>query len=299
MRTLGAGTALALLLCLAPGVTAVRDDKKDKDKKEDKKDDKKPKKENQPVEIPYKFTSANHIVVRAKINGKGPFNLILDTGAPAFHFTVEAAKKAKLKADDNGWANLDRFELEGGLIIKKARARVETPFQLKGMNGLGLAGMEVHGLLGYDVLSRFRMTFNFNSDKLIFTELDYKPEQPASLKGKGGGGGLGGLEIMGQAMEFAGKFLKRKTAPDVVLRGFFGMTLEEGDGHPKVASVLEKGPAGEAGLKKGDVITHVGDKEVKKVADVMTAAVKAGKVKVKIERDGKADEVTLETKEGI
>src|SRR5262249_16447759 len=152
----GAGTALALVLCLAPGVNAVRDEEKkdksskdDKDKKDDKKDDKKEKKELKSYQIPYKFTSANHIVVRVKINGKGPFNFILATGAPTLYVATEVAKKAKIKGEKDGWADLDRFELEGGLVMPKTRARIETPFQLKGMNGLGLAGIELHGLMGY------------------------------------------------------------------------------------------------------------------------------------------------------
>ena len=33
-------------------------------------------------EVPYRLTAVKHIVVRAKINGKGPFNFILDTGRP-------------------------------------------------------------------------------------------------------------------------------------------------------------------------------------------------------------------------
>src|SRR5262249_60167304 len=93
-------------------------------------------------EVPYRLTAVKHIVIRAKINGKGPFNFILDTGAPALFVAVPVGKKAKVKADDDGWADLDKFELEGGLVIKKARARIETPFQLEGMNGLGMAGLE-------------------------------------------------------------------------------------------------------------------------------------------------------------
>ena len=34
-------------------------------------------------------------MVRTKINGKGPFNLIVDTGAPAVFITKTVAKKAK------------------------------------------------------------------------------------------------------------------------------------------------------------------------------------------------------------
>src|SRR5262249_30715360 len=151
-------------------------------------------------------TAANHVVVRAKINGKGPFNFILDTGAPALFVAVPVGKKAKVKADDDGWADLDRFEIEGGLVIKKARARIETPFQLEGMNGMGMAGMEVHGLLGYNLLAKYRMTFDFTNDKLIFTELDYKPKQPVSLKGKGGDNDS--LQSMGKALAALGKMLE-------------------------------------------------------------------------------------------
>lgn len=304
MRILGASATLALVLCLAPGVNAVReDDKKDKATKDfDEKDKKdKAKKELKSYEIPYKFTAANHVVVRAKINGKGPFNFVLDTGAPALYVAVPVGKKAKVKADENGWADLTKFELEGGLVMKDVRARIETPFQLEGMNGLGLAGLEIHGLMGYNVLAPYRMTFDFTTDKLVFTELDYKPEQPFKLEGKGGGG-PGSLEVLGQVMKLAGKFMGRKPAPDVTLRGFYGMTLEDGDTNPMVASVLEKGPAGEAGLKKGDLITKVNGKEVKNVAAVLALASGSkakAKVKLLVRRDGKLQELTLETQEGI
>src|SRR5262245_64983497 len=92
--------------------------------------------EKKSVEVPYKLTGPKHILVRAKINGKGPFNFILDTGAPALFVAVPVGKKAKLRPDDHGWATIDRFEIEGGLVLPKARARVQTPFQLEGMKGM-------------------------------------------------------------------------------------------------------------------------------------------------------------------
>src|SRR5579859_1904568 len=72
-------------------------------------------------EVPYRLTDTNHLLVRAKINGKGPFNLIVDTGAPALYLTKPAAKKAGLTADKNNWAACDPFVLEGGLAIDKTR----------------------------------------------------------------------------------------------------------------------------------------------------------------------------------
>src|ERR1700682_5704428 len=91
-------------------------------------------------EVPYRLTATQHVLVRAKINGKGPFNFILDTGAPALFVSTAIGKKLGLTADKSGWTTLDRFTLEGGAVVPKAKARIEDPFQLEGMNGLGLAG---------------------------------------------------------------------------------------------------------------------------------------------------------------
>jgi len=197
-RIIGLGAVLALI-CLAPAVAG--GDKPGKDNKVPGKEVK----ANKSYEVPYKFTAAQHIVVRLKINGKGPFNFILDTGAPALYVAVPVGKKAKAKPDRDGWATLDKVVVEGGLVMNKVRARIETPFQLEGMNGMGLAGLEIHGLIGYNVLAKYRMEFDFMRDKLVWTELDYTPVSPFKLKGKGGGG-AGGLEAMGQIMKMIAAF---------------------------------------------------------------------------------------------
>src|ERR1700734_3378441 len=107
MRILWSCAALAMLGLLAPASVVLADGSPIKDAKEAKT---KPKS----YEIPYRTTIPKHIVVRAKINGKGPFNFILDTGAPALFVAVAVGKKAGVKPNANGWATLDRFEIEGG-----------------------------------------------------------------------------------------------------------------------------------------------------------------------------------------
>ena len=37
------------------------------------------------------------------------------------------------------------------------------------MNGLGLAGVELHGMIGYNVLARYRMEIDFTRDKMTWT----------------------------------------------------------------------------------------------------------------------------------
>src|SRR5262249_28725385 len=105
-------------------------------------------------QVPYRLTGTQHVMVRAKINGKGPFNFLLDTGAPVLFVSTAVGKKLDLRADENGWATLDRFAIEGGPVVAKARSRVEDPFQLEGMNGLGLAGVHLDGIIGYTILAR-------------------------------------------------------------------------------------------------------------------------------------------------
>src|SRR6478609_7384676 len=95
------------------------------------------------VQVPYRLTLTNHVLVRAKINGKGPFNFILDTGAPALFLAKKVADKVGATADGRGWATFDRFEVEGGVIVERAKGRVDDLFQLEGMNGMGLAGVEL------------------------------------------------------------------------------------------------------------------------------------------------------------
>ena len=43
--------------------------------------------------VPFKLTDTQHVMVRAKINGKGPFNFIIDTGAPLLYVSIPVAKK--------------------------------------------------------------------------------------------------------------------------------------------------------------------------------------------------------------
>src|SRR5580658_10123940 len=101
-------------------------------------------------QVPYRLTDTNHFLVRARINGKGPFNFLVDSGAPAFFIATETAKKIGLKpAVDDFWTPVDRLDLEGGSRLSNIKARIEDPFQLVGMNALGLPGASIDGILGF------------------------------------------------------------------------------------------------------------------------------------------------------
>jgi hypothetical protein len=271
-------------LCLAPPVQA----------------DEAAKGKSQSFDVPYRLTIPKHVLVRAKINGKGPFNFILDTGAPALFVATAVAKKLGVEPDGKGWGVFNRFEIEGGVVLEQAKGRIETPFQLEGMNGMGLAGAEVHGMIGYNIIARYRIEFDFTRDKMTWTPLDYKPRDPLGLGGKGSSGG--GLEVMGSLMKVLGGFLGKKANPDVILRGFLGMELEDGMTAPVVRSVLATGPAGKAGLKAGDQLTHFQGRSVQNTEDVHRFAKKlsAGtEITLTVIRGKDTKEIHCTTGEGL
>jgi serine protease DegQ len=217
-------------------------------------------------QVPYRLTKPKHILVRAKINGKGPYNFIIDTGAPTLFVAVPIARKLGIKADDNGWGMFDRLEIEGGVVLRKIKGRVESPPQIDGMNALGLAGVELHGMIGYSVLAHYRMEIDFTRDKMVWTPLDYKPKGTASLGARGRGAGE--IDLLGGLLKSVGALLGTKASPEVRLRGFLGIELKDDDENPIVQSVLADGPAGKAGVKVGDRVTHIQGRSVLDTDDV-------------------------------
>lgn len=249
-------------------------------------------------EVPYRLTETNHVMVRVKINGKGPFNLILDTGAPAVFITKGVAKKAGVEPDGKGWANFDKFELEGGLRVEKAKGRIEDLFQLEGMNSMGFAGVELHGVIGSNVLARYRITYDFTADKLGFETLDF---EPPALVAMGGKGGQGGLEMLGPLMKTLAALSGIKPNFNVVPRGFVGITFEDADG-VVVKTVLPGSPAEKAGIKPGDRVEEVKQVGIDDAKDLSRALAKAGvgtKLAVKVKRGGKTVDLMLELGRGL
>lgn len=247
-------------------------------------------------EIPYRLTDTKHVMVRVKINDKGPFNLILDTGAPAMFVTKKVAKQTGM--DEKGWAKLDKLVIEGGLPVEKARCRIEDLFQLEGMNSLGLAGTELHGVIGYELLARYRITYDFTKEKLTWVPLAYTPPTMQGV----GGGGQGSLEILGPIIKVFGGLMGIQANFNTTPRGYFGVSLAEGKGGLVVQDVWAQGPADLAGLKKGDLITSLKSGEITnpEALHKLTAKMKAGdRIVLTISRGGEQKTVTVELGKGF
>src|SRR5262245_57956352 len=83
------------------------------DKKTDAKDPPKPQ------TVKFELVPSGHFIVKVKLNGDGPYNLIFDTGAPTTLITPRIAKEAKLVKDAKDKPLIPLFGMMGQVKVKE------------------------------------------------------------------------------------------------------------------------------------------------------------------------------------
>lgn len=255
---------------------------------------------NKTYNVPYKLTETIHVLVRVKINDQGPFNFIIDTGAPFNFVSEEVAKKLKLNDGKPGWTNLKKFQIEGGIEKNDIKFRVETPFQLQGMNAMNFAGVELHGILGYTLLAQYKMELDVSHHKMRWTLLDYTPPLPQILGNKAEA--PGGLNAMAGVMKVMSMLVGKMPSPEYRPGGFLGLVLGEDGKTIRVKHVLENSPAALAGLKADDTIATVSGKKLSSLDELhrLASKINAGDdIEMTVIRDGKEMTLTAQARKGL
>jgi len=257
-------------------------------------------------QVPYRLTATNHFLVRVRINGKGPFNFLVDTGAPAVFVATETAKKAGLSArDDAFWTPVARLDIEGGASLTDLQTRVEDPFQLVGMNALGLPGASIDGLLGFSALARFKIELDPTRDRMTWTRLDFEPADPPAPRRKPGAkppGEMQAMNALGALSKVAALLVGKQPEEELFPRGYVGLELAaDGPDGVRVARVEPGSPAAKAGVRDGDRLIRVGGRGVSGVKDARAAVagLKPGDaVSLTVRRAGDPAEVSLNATAG-
>jgi serine protease Do len=255
--------------------------------------------------VPYRMTETNHFLVLVRIDGKGPFNFLVDTGAPALYVGTEAAKKIGLKPDpEEFFTPIGPLEIEGGARLTGMKARVEDIFQMVGMNALGLPGASIDGIMGFTALARFKVEIDPTQDRMVWTRLDFEPKDPfvPRAAGKQQSVEMQAMNALGPIAKLAAALVGKQPEDQLHPRGFLGIELNESPVGLKIAGILADSPASEAALKVGDRLVKVREKTATtlKAARAAVAEVRPGdKVALSLVRDGQTIERTLTAGEGF
>ncbi|MGB0070792.1 MAG: PDZ domain-containing protein [Isosphaeraceae bacterium] len=273
----------------------------------------------QSFQVPYRLTDTNHFLVRVRINGKGPFNFLVDSGAPALYVATETAAKAGLKpVKGEFWTVIDRLDLEGGARLPGIKARVEDPFQLVGMNALGLPGASIDGILGFTILARFRLEIDPTRDSMTWTRLNHAPADPPVPRQGAGDGDRPPPEL--QVMNALGPLAKglaflmgKQPEEERYPRGFLGLEWAEtrdalsGQSTVRISRVVAGSPAAQADIQAGDRLIRACGRSVTslKAARAALSAIQAGNpVELTLRRGNEQDKareltVTITAGEGL
>jgi hypothetical protein len=280
---------LAALVASAP-VSFAAPPEKESAKKEGAKEAEKP------VVVPFELLKSRHMAIQVKINGKGPYRVIFDTGAPTNLVNNKVAKETGLvgKKEPTGFfgaslgaKTIKTFEV-GDLVLKDMPTMVmDHPTVAAIADAVG----PIEGLIGYPFFARYKMTIDYQKKEMTLTPSGFEPGDTLQA-------------MMDKLMGAAGG---KKPEPTVLApAGVWGFAVDkekddEADG-VKVTEVLAKGPAAAGGLKAGDRLLTLDGRWTDSVSDTFLAATSARPgqpVTLVVKRDGKEVKLTVTPVKGL
>jgi PDZ domain/Aspartyl protease len=245
--------------------------------------------------VPFEMSLTNHMLVQARINGKGPYLLIFDLGAPITLLNNRASEAAGVvKADMprsfllgmRGEAEVGKLEV-GSLTATKLPVVVLDHPVLKALGQI--IDRQIDGIMGFTFFARYKTTIDYVEHRMTFEPVNF--------------------EVKNLLKELPERLLGPKVARRQVLTpsGLWGVCL----GKPvrdlvspgvSVARVYPGSPAARAGLKPGDVLTTLNGRWITSIADVFQAAADVepgGDAALVILRAGKEQTLTIHPADGI
>lgn len=247
-----------------------------------------------PVAVPFELLKTQHMVVEVKINGKGPYHLIFDTGAPINLINNKVAKEAGVLPKDFKQPFFTFFGSVGQHKIKS--------LEIGGLKSENLSVMvmdhptveaiakffgPIEGIVGMSFFGRYRMTLDYQTKTMSFVPVNYEPPDM--------------MEQMMKMLTFARKTEKTFVGSPGLLGAKVVREGEEEAG-VSVKEVLAGSPAARAGLKQGDRILTVDGRWTDTVGDFYAAMsrLKVGEpAPAVIRRDGKEQKIQVQLVPGI
>ena len=140
----------------------------------------------QPVVVPFELLPSGHMAVMVKVNGKGPYRLIFDTGAPITLLDNKVAKAAGLLKDvpeplfslfgSRGEVKVKELQVGDQKVPNMTAIVMDHPtvqaiskaFEKK-------LGGPIDGIVGFPFFSRFKMTLDYQAKTVTLVPNGFKP----------------------------------------------------------------------------------------------------------------------------
>ncbi|MGE3822116.1 MAG: retropepsin-like aspartic protease, partial [Isosphaeraceae bacterium] len=133
-----------------------------------------------PAVVPFDMLITNHMVVRAKLNGKGPYRLIFDLGAPITLLSDKAGESSgavrkgaprSFLFSMRGEAQVDELEV-GGLKVKDLPVIVLDHPALKALGDA--LGQPLDGIIGFTFFARYKTSIDYQKREMTFEPVDFE-----------------------------------------------------------------------------------------------------------------------------
>jgi hypothetical protein len=247
-----------------------------------------------PVVVPFELLKTQHMTIQVKINGKGPYRLIFDTGAPVTLINNKVAKEAGVFPKDFRppffafFGSMGQFKIKslgvGDLKLENVDTMVmDHPTVAAISNALG----PIEGIVGFNFFAKYSMTLDYQAKTMTFVPSTFQPP-----------------DMMENLMKIlmAGNTTRKVLAP----AGLLGLKVskDQGDAEPGVTvkTVFVGSPAAAAGIKAGDRMLTLDNRWTDTPSDCYAAASKVipgTPVRARIVRDGKEVDLQVELRPGL
>lgn len=251
----------------------------------------------EPVVVPFELLDSRHMAVQVKLNGKGPYRLIFDTGAPMNLINNRIAKESGVLDPKKkqpvvglfgtmGQKKVDLLEVGPAKLENASAVVMDHPTVAAISEALG----PIDGIIGFPFFARYKATIDYQKREMTLVPNGYVPADA-----------LEALMSKMMAAQQGGK--EPRIVGPAALWGF-AVDKPAGDAGPGVAvtDVLAGGAAAKAGLKAGDRLLTLDGRWTDTIGDTYLAAslVRVGREAVLVvERGGKEVRLTVRPVRGV
>jgi hypothetical protein len=250
----------------------------------------------QPAKVPFDLLSTQHMTVMVKVNGKGPYRLVFDTGAPIILLTNKVAREAGVMPKNHKnppfalFGTMGQFKIKslelGGLKAENLSAIVmDHPT----VSAMAKAVGPIEGIVGFSFFARYRMTIDYQAKEMTFVPTKFEP--PDML-----------TKVMALVMGPKNQADKQIVAPAGQWGFRVGKDASDKEPGVLVKEVLAHSPAAQGGLHQGDRLLTLDGRWTDSIVDCYSAAshVQPGTAaRLTILRDGKEMELNVTVQAGL